>query len=195
MANITHSTREAAAQIGVAPQSIRRYCDRFGRFLSPGASPGPGAARTLTPEDVYILQTIYALTQGGLSYEDVETQLETLTLPDVVDMGQNDGAITTPAVPEGLALLQQMSEALTALAQAHQDTQHLQAKIDALQSAQHAQEGAQRTLQEDIRYLRMENEDLRRRIGTPLLWMLLGAVIMGVIAAGLAVWLVSMAGT
>lgn len=134
----TMTPKEAADIIGVTAQSVRRYTQRFSRFLSPGASPEPGHPRTLTPEDVYILQFVADQTRDGQDYDTVEEMLETLPLPETVELPAQE---TVPQVPEGLAVLSRLGDtldrvegSLTALSGQVTETNTLHHRLDQLQA-------------------------------------------------------------
>jgi DNA-binding transcriptional MerR regulator len=199
MANI-YTPKKAADTIGITSQSIRRYCDRFSRFLSPGACPGPDRARLLTAEDVYILQQVYRLTTTGLTYDEIEEELANLPMPEIVEIEPTGE--TLPAVPEGLAVLQQMTdtlqgvqEALHTLARSQADTSALHSRLDALTDSQ-AQQTSQQAEQQariaqELKQIRRNQEQLSRVTARPIFWATVGAfvgamVILGAVALAMA---------
>jgi len=124
----TTLTPAAAAQrLGIEVYTVRRWCDWHAAYLSPGASPGPGALRRLTQRDVEVLSQVRELRAQGLHTETINEQLAGLTFA-VVDTDEQSAAdseaiITTTAqeAPQAIVVaLQAMQRQIDALQQANQ---------------------------------------------------------------------------
>lgn len=74
---------EAAGQVGVGVQSIRRWCEWHSIHLSSGASPGPGIPRRLNARDIEVLRQVKDLRYQGLQTEAINDRLADLTFPEI----------------------------------------------------------------------------------------------------------------
>jgi DNA-binding transcriptional MerR regulator len=111
----SYTPKQVADLLGVTAMSVRRYADRFGvSFLTAGASPPKGQPRTFTDADVYKLRLIHQWTSEGKSYDECEELLRTLPPLDDAPLVQVPaGADAQPVeIPEGLAILQRVGDAL-----------------------------------------------------------------------------------
>lgn len=75
-----YSTSAAAAVVGISPSSLRNWCRQYAAYLSPGASPPPGAERALSPGDVATLQRIKALRDELKDYDTIIAELATMPI-------------------------------------------------------------------------------------------------------------------
>ena len=125
------SPREAARLIGVHPNSIRAWCDRFGEFLSDTAKPRPKEARRLTPEDVARLARIHKLSAKKKTFEEIAGILRDLW-PE-----ESSG----PVVPS--TAVQNVPEPPSALVPASAVVQALDVRLAALQRLLDAPPAAQ----------------------------------------------------
>lgn len=76
MTDALKATQQVAADLGVSPNTLKRWTKDFATFLSPsGPVAGDGAGRRFTPEDVNVLRRIKGQLAGGLSTEEVTEQL------------------------------------------------------------------------------------------------------------------------
>jgi DNA-binding transcriptional MerR regulator len=89
-----YSTSEAARRAGVSGGTIRnltsgRFAEHYTGLFSPSASPGKGAARLFTEEDIATLAYIRSRTAAGVAHAQVAEELHA-------------GALAGFAMPEGL---------------------------------------------------------------------------------------------
>jgi DNA-binding transcriptional MerR regulator len=71
-----YSTKDASALTGASRQVIRVYTDRYARYLSTEATPGPGRERRFTPTDLKLIAFIYTQTgQNGQTHDQIEAEL------------------------------------------------------------------------------------------------------------------------
>ncbi len=87
MANIDRQTTltpaTAAQRLCVEVYTVRRWCDWHAAYLSPGASPGPGALRRLNGRDIEVLLQVRDLRAQGLHTETINEQLAGLTFAEI----------------------------------------------------------------------------------------------------------------
>jgi len=139
----TFTPKQVADQLHVTTQSVRRYTDKLGKHLSAGAN---GRPRVFTAEDVYILKTASTWLSGGMTYHDVDDRLGSLTMPDhvtdLVLVDVDETAETAPAIPEALAILNQLTDAVMALTAAQASTTGIYRRLDELDDRQTLQHTA-----------------------------------------------------
>lgn len=120
---------DVAEFIESSTDTVRRYSARFARFLSESAHPGKGKARLYNSEDVYLLQAVKRLTEQGLTYDDIERELENLSIPESFKMIESP-----PDLPPPLVVLQQIANALETLIQQNKRIDGLEKQVAHLQS-------------------------------------------------------------
>jgi DNA-binding transcriptional MerR regulator len=69
------NTTRAAKLFKVSGQTIRAYCDEFGAYLSPQASPGKGKTKSFTDGDMEVFALISELIGQGKEYPDAHAAL------------------------------------------------------------------------------------------------------------------------
>jgi DNA-binding transcriptional MerR regulator len=67
--------KDAAAALGVSPNTVRVYTRRFKDYFSPAAAPPPGQARRFAPDDMTTLFTIRLMYQDGKDAEAIAAAL------------------------------------------------------------------------------------------------------------------------
>jgi DNA-binding transcriptional MerR regulator len=153
MAKDYYSTKDASALTGASRQVIRVYTDRYARYLSTEATPGPGKERRFTVADLKLIAYVYQQTGNeGQTHDQVEQQLAAGALdtfawePPEPTSGasQTPESATSPLVPAerlqaALALLQDAQRRETD--QAHQ-VQQLSTEIARLQNELGKAQGA-----------------------------------------------------
>lgn len=199
----TLTPKETADRLGVTTQSVRRYTDKLGRHLSPGATARP---RQFTPEDVYILQTAAAWLSAGMTYADVDQRLDGLTLPESVTdivLADSDN-VAAPAVPAALEILTSMTSAIEALTARQADIDGIRSRVDELadrQTVQHTahmrdvETMAERVRQQqsalDVKLATVQDQVSGRvPVRTAILFFLLGALVTAGIVAFVFLFLV-----
>lgn len=76
MAKDYYSTKDASAMTGASRQVIRVYTDRYARWLSTEATPGPGKERRFTASDLKLIAYVYQQTsRESQTHEQIEAQL------------------------------------------------------------------------------------------------------------------------
>ena len=112
---------EAAKQVGVGVQSIRRWCEWHAAHLSAGATPGPGIPRKLTGRDIQVLIEVRALRYQGYQTEAINDRLAMLTFAEI-DTGEhsepsqeNDLAQRPPGAPESTEIVVRLLDTLAAM--------------------------------------------------------------------------------
>lgn len=73
---MTHSVSQVAERLGRSNNTIRNRGRRFARFLSPGANPQGDQPRQYIDDDVAVLETIEALHQQQMTFDEIEECLE-----------------------------------------------------------------------------------------------------------------------
>lgn len=73
MDSITVST--LSKRYDVSSQTVRSWCDRFGEWLSPNATPPTGEVRTFNNDDLGVLDFVAAMRRSHISYEEIEIAL------------------------------------------------------------------------------------------------------------------------
>src|SRR5512141_1160550 len=70
------SSQQTAVDLGISPNTLKRWTKDFAPFLSSsGPVSGDGASRRFTPEDYQVLRRVKENLSGGLSTEEVVEQL------------------------------------------------------------------------------------------------------------------------
>src|SRR5919205_3905417 len=79
--------REAAAQLGIAPTTLRLWSTRFAALLRPSArkEEGGGAHRRYTAADLRVLSRAKPLLADGLTYAEVQRRLREEHGADAMD--------------------------------------------------------------------------------------------------------------
>lgn len=76
MAKDYYTTKDASELTGASRQVIRVYTDKYARWLSTEATPGPGKERRFTPSDLKLIAYVYQQTaRESQTHEQVEAQL------------------------------------------------------------------------------------------------------------------------
>ena len=174
-----YTPAEAAQHTNCSGATIRRYSDRFAKYLSPAASSGKGKPRLYSTRDVYALQAINWLSQQQLTYEQIEVELEQAEpLPDNLTLEPEPGA--EPELPAPFAVMQQQAEALQRLAD---NTAYLQSM-----SSQITTQAQQLTTQEQrLERLREEVQAATKNRISPVLLVAIGAIL-ALAAVGITLW-------
>lgn len=73
MDSITVST--LSKRYNVSSQTVRSWCDRFGEWLSPNATPPTGAVRTFIDDDLGVLDFVALMRRERIGYEEIEIAL------------------------------------------------------------------------------------------------------------------------
>lgn len=84
-------------QLGITPITLRRWCAYHREYLSPGANPGEGVTRRFTGRDLSVLTHVRSLRDQGLTTEQINEQLRTLTFPEI----EEEALTVPPASQEG----------------------------------------------------------------------------------------------
>ena len=171
MATETLPPARAARQIGIPPNTLRAWCKTYGEFLSPGANPGQGEERRLTPGDVETLKAVAQLRANDVPPEDIITRLR-----------ENPSATTTglPLPPESsVSDSVSVSGTNTALTPVTNDS-------GALGLARQALETVDTRLGDvDRRLTALEGQ-------RTIVWVAVGAFAAGAVVVAVVVWLLSM---
>jgi len=200
-----YTPAEAAQHTNCSAATIRRYSDRFAKYLSPAASPGKGKPRLYSTRDVYALQAINWLSQQQLTYEQIEVELEQAEpLPDNLTLEPELGA--EPELPAPFAVMQQQAETMQRLADNTAYLQSMSSQITTLastqaeQSAQITTQAQQLTTQEQrlaaqlvaqdqhLERLKEEVQAATKNRINPVLLVAIGAIL-ALAAVGITLWL------
>ena len=160
----------AARQIGIPPNTLRAWCKTYGEFLSPGANPGQGEERRLTPGDVETLKAVSQLRANDIPPEDIIARLR-----------ENPSVATTalPPSPESSTIdSASVSATTTALAPATIDS-------GALGLARQALETVDTRLGDVDR--RLTALETQRTIA----WVAVGSFAAGAVVVAVIVWLLT----
>jgi DNA-binding transcriptional MerR regulator len=109
-----YSTSEAARRAGVSGGTIRnltsgRFAEHYTGLFSPSASPGKGAARLFTEEDIATLAYIRSRTAAGVAHAQVAEELHAgalagFAMPEGLPSSEEAPAAAAPAPPASTAL-------------------------------------------------------------------------------------------
>jgi transposase-like protein len=158
----------AARQIGIPPNTLRAWCKTYGEFLSPGATPGQGEERRLTPGDVETLKAVSQLRANDIPPEDIIARLR-----------ENPSVATTalPPSPESSTIdSASVSATTTALAPATIDSGTLGFSRQTLETV---------VGDHDRRLAALEGQ-------RTIVWVAVGAFAAGAVVVAVIVWLLSM---
>jgi len=79
----TFTLAHSAEMVGIKAATLRRWADYHSEYLSTTANPLAGQPRRFTNRDIEILKYVVDLRSQGLTVGDINSQLSTLTFPDV----------------------------------------------------------------------------------------------------------------
>ena len=65
----TYTTADIARELGVSKMTVRNWTTRYAEFLSPAASPQPGAQRAFTQRDRIVLSFVAGMVSEGHRHE------------------------------------------------------------------------------------------------------------------------------
>lgn len=148
-----HKVNEIMALLGITDQTVRVYCNRYGRFLSEHAAPKPGQTRRFTDADVRILMLI----------RDASAS-RTVDVAGAVDAALRDGRLPElPAMSAERAVSAQTVQAareswLVERSALQRDIEGLQGQVDRLQAQVDVERAARL---DDLRAL----ADVREKLG------------------------------
>ena len=193
-----HTVSESAQRLGVSVSTVRRFTDTFQPILPDYARRASGSPRELSEHD---LRTLWAILEEmnhrphGASREELLQEIEAgdvqlvvpATLPTVTTTTEEPtkAELMHDYRPQqtDLIVARNMGEVREALERLSERLERSE-EVTALKRRIEAQE-------RQIERQQRELDDVRQRIGTPLLWMLVGAFIVAVVAAGIAVSLIA----
>ena len=70
------TTQQAASELGVTQNTLKRWSKEFTQFLSPSPVSGDGAGRRFTDDDLTVLHRVREQLAGGLSTDEVLAQFQ-----------------------------------------------------------------------------------------------------------------------
>jgi DNA-binding transcriptional MerR regulator len=140
--------KEVATLLGTAGNTIRRWCDDYHRFLSPGAHPPKGQTRILDSHDLRVLHFVSASRDIGREPESILAHLEAMqaedweSLPEVPPdwLQPSEQVTTTVATKLGydaahIAVMQRdLEHAQNALVEAEERVNTLETELDTLRA-------------------------------------------------------------
>lgn len=87
---------EAAKELTVGAQTIRRWCEWHAAYLSKGANPPAGAPRYLLWQDIEVFKTVKTMREEGLPTHTINERLESMVFP-IIDtpLPTQEHALTT----------------------------------------------------------------------------------------------------
>ena len=138
--------QKLADMLGCSVALIKKYEERFSDWLdTPPGTKGVAVAKVFLPEDVRTLTTIHAMRQEGISYDDIQTQLDEAlasgryNVVRLVDEegegeGEEEGEAGSALVPAGqyaliLGRYQTISEEVERLREDYESERH--ARVEA----------------------------------------------------------------
>lgn len=146
MSDGLYTPKDASSLTGASKQVIRVYTERYARYLSTEATPGPGMARRFTAADLRLIRFVYEQTvKSNLTHEQVEAQLAA---------GALDSYIWSP--PEAAASAQDAPEASNSVLVPAERLQAALALLNEAQRRESEQAGAIQQMQAEI--ARLQNE-------------------------------------
>lgn len=132
---VVYNVSQAAAVVGVSPSSLRNWCKQYAAYLSPGASPQPGAERVLSPADVATLQHIKAQRDQLKDYDTIIAELATMPV-EALAAPYIDATATVEA-PQAITAALQATDVLQALQTLADDRYSaLQRRVEAVETRQ-----------------------------------------------------------
>ena len=95
-----YTPREAAAWLGIAPVTLRRWAVEFCRWLSPSATRvSRGVARRYTDADLIMLSQVRAYLARSFTYTEVQAFLAQKTSATIPLPALDHALATTPLIP------------------------------------------------------------------------------------------------
>ncbi len=73
---MTYSTSKAADLANISASSVRLYTDKFGEFMSPGATPPKGKARLFNDDDVAVMAFVTKCKADGQTDGEIKARLD-----------------------------------------------------------------------------------------------------------------------
>jgi DNA-binding transcriptional MerR regulator len=70
------TTQSIIKTFKVSHQTVKNWCDEFGRYLSPTATPGDGKKRVFTPNDLKVFALLSDYHKRGFRWEDAHAALQ-----------------------------------------------------------------------------------------------------------------------
>lgn len=132
-----YSPKKAAEALSVSSDTIRRYCGLYGRHLSDGATPAKGKSRILSEEDVFLLRVAKQQTDLGLSVEEVDDFLDSVSIPEAAVAVQEEPfeVAEVGEAPEALVLMRQVVTSLDRIAAQGDRFDRLEEEVASLRRA------------------------------------------------------------
>ncbi len=95
---------DAAAELAVAPQTLKNWTKEFAPFLS---EPGPSAdgSRRFTEADLVVLKQVKDHLAAGLTLEETAEELHNAGYADGLENDQPQGALTVTSAQQGFSVL------------------------------------------------------------------------------------------
>jgi DNA-binding transcriptional MerR regulator len=125
---------EAAAQLGIAAPTLRRWSVQFADYLDAGASAaiaqdGGGVERRYSDRDIALLRRVSGLLARGLTYEQVRRQIGE----------QEPGATLAPAPDASMVLVELASAQRETIAAQRETIGYLKAELERVRAEQERQ--------------------------------------------------------
>jgi DNA-binding transcriptional MerR regulator len=132
------SPKQAAEQLDVSVQTLRRWSGEFAASLSSAATPPAGKRRSYTPADLVMLAHAQELIAAGRSVSEVAGILQTIEAPP------EDVAETLPATVDQFTGFERLIDQVSALADQKSEIERQASEIDDLRRRLDAIEGRER---------------------------------------------------
>jgi len=170
--------KELAQLLGVTPNTIRRWCAEFHKYLTPTAHPPKGKPRVLAEHDCRVLHYVAAARDTGQPMETIIARLEAMLDDDWRDLPEvpAEWAQAGETMPVTLAASKAYDIAQVAVLQreleytsrqledARQRIETLEAELDTLNTSHEATEAAKHALELELATARGEVDTLRARL-------------------------------
>jgi DNA-binding transcriptional MerR regulator len=145
-----YTTPDVQTLFDCSHQTVKRWCEEFGQFLSPTAQPEKGRPRRFTEADIEVFALIVEMRAAGKMYEDIHAALSA---------GQRG---TPPASPpaERITAIAPTAPAMLAQMQLRIDT--LEQELIDERAKRHRAEGREELLMQLLKDAQIRIEELSR---------------------------------
>lgn len=106
-----HTTKSAAALVGISVATLRNHTVTFSEYLSADASPPTGQERRLHNQDIAVLQRVVELRKQGMTTEAIKQTLQDEDISALVPYVDVVATVTTVEPQQALEAPQQASMA------------------------------------------------------------------------------------
>ena len=178
---MSFTSKEIAHIFGYTEQTVRKWADEFGEYLSLAASPGNGRHRDFQVEDLTVLSFIAQEKDKHATYEDIHASLKTGARGDMPEISEDrlkflaasesekQATIEVVALQRHIAdLSERLNRAEIIAAKVDQMTQEnvrLQTRLEMTEETVKSKDGEITTLKSELKEAQRRIEELNRQLG------------------------------